>query len=128
MVSRNGILAFVATATSLALHAAVLSSFRNIRLSGTVPAEARAEEMTVIFDAPAAATTRPFGPEFTIGEAGAKGYASHGTTGDRTATARQADVDQASLSLDPVGHTLLVETPGDAGNGSDRATAEVDSP
>ena len=119
MRSHNGILALAAAVASLLLHAAVLSSFRSIKLHagfGDVPVE-HYEEMTVVFDP----TDRANDPanEFPVGEVGAKGYASHKTPGDRTALAREAPVDQAALSLDPVGPEPRPETPSpDAGTSS----------
>src|SRR5215210_7267164 len=109
MRSRNGILALVAAGTSLLLHAAVLSSFRAVKLHvgfGNAPPD-RFEEMTVVFAPVNPPEDKP--NEFPIGETGANGYASHKTPGDRTALAWEAPVDQAALSLDPVGDELRPE-------------------
>src|SRR5438876_12162174 len=119
MHPRNGIIALLAIGTSLLLHVAVLSSFRSVRVGGAARATGeRFEEMTVVFVPPESQETRKKDArEFEIGEVGATGYASHKTPGDRAAVAREAPVDQAALSLDPVGTALHPESPSpDAGN------------
>ena len=111
MRSRHGIIVTLAAAASLLLHAAVLSSFRSVRIGGRSGPAEPFEEMTINLVPPEAAEAvdaekpkpKPQPREFDIGEAGANGYASHKTPGDRTAVAREAPVDQAALSLDPVG-------------------------
>ena len=116
MHPRNGIIGLLAVGTSLLLHVAVLSSFRSVRVGadGRATGE-RFEEMTVALVPPEAQETRKKdAPEFEIGEAGATGYASHKTPGDRAAVAREAPVDQAALSLDPVGTALHPESPSPA--------------
>lgn len=50
-------------------------------------------------------------PEFPIGEAGASGYASNPSPGERQATARRAESDQAFLSRDPAGTNLQASEP-----------------
>ena len=121
MRSRHGIIVALAAASSLLLHAAVLSSFRSVRVGGGRGPTEPFEEMTINLVPPEAADVEnPKPRELDLGEAGANGYASHKTAGDRTAVAREAPVDQAALSLDPVGTELRPETPSqDAGDAGD---------
>jgi TonB family protein len=128
MHPRHGIIVGLAAAGSLLLHAAVLSSFRSVHIGTARGAAEPFEEMTINLVPPESAEQRdkpkPRPREFDIGEVGADGYASHKTAGDRTAIARQAPVDQAALSLDPVGTDLRPErVPGDAGKESGEAAA-----
>ena len=114
MLSRNGILALAAAGTSLLLHVAVLSSFRAVRVGGGWGGEHRErfQDMAVVFVPPDVLEDPKDKPaEFPIGETGATGYASHKTDGDQTAIAREAPVDQAALSLDPVGTDPRPEFP-----------------
>ena len=105
MGSRAGILATVAVGTSLGVHALLFSASRSIRIPipGAPPTPVEAEMMVVYL---------PPESEFTIGEERAKGYASHRVEGNREAVAPEAPVDQAALSLDPVGPDRIVERPG----------------
>ena len=108
MYSRAGIIATTAAGTSLVVHALLFSAFRVIHVpvyQAPAPQPELAEVM-VVYDPPA--------DEFPIGEVGAKGYASHRVSGDREAVAPQAPVDQAALSLDPVGPDRVVEKPQDS--------------
>ena len=128
MHPRNGFIVAVAATASLLLHAAVLSSFRSVRVGGGWGRGERFEEMAVVFVPPEsdAPKKNKDAPEYEIGEAGAKGYASHKTPGDRSAVAREAPVDQAALSLDPVGTTLRPESPSpDAGDTANDVAAEA---
>src|SRR5439155_1762855 len=95
MHPRHGIIVAVAATASLLLHAAVLSSFRSVRVGGGWGRGERFEEMAVVFVLPEsdAPKKNKDAPEYEIGEAGAKGYASHKTPGDRSAVAREAPVD-----------------------------------
>ena len=128
MRSRHGIIVALAAGISLLLHAAVLSSFRAVRVGGGWGPAERFEEMTINLVPP---ESDPEGPqpqdspqELHLGEAGANGYASHKTSGDRTAVAREAPVDQAALSLDPVGTEVRPEEPAkEAGPGATDAAA-----
>jgi TonB family protein len=123
MISRNGIFALVAAGTSVLLHAAVLTTFRRIHVGGPGAPQGRFEEMTVVFDP--APDRAPDESEFPIGEIGAKGYASHRADGLQEAVSRQAEVDQAALSRDPVGTSPPQETPGEnAGAGGARASSD----
>ena len=107
MRSHAGILATVAAGPSLLLHALLFSASRSIRIPIAAASIAAPEEeaMLVVY-----APQQPES-EYTIGEADAKGYASHKVEGTREAIAPEAPVDQAALSLDPVGPDLVVERP-----------------
>jgi TonB family protein len=117
MRSHHGIIVVLAGVASLLLHAAVLSSFRSVKVGGGNHAAEAFEEMTIDLVPPESVheperpEPRPKLREFDIGEVGANGYASHRTEGDRTAVAREAPVDQAALSLDPVGTEPRPEQP-----------------
>src|SRR3982751_2940225 len=98
MYSRTGIIAASAAGTSLVVHALLFSAFCviHVPVSGALGPQPELAEVMVVYEPPPA-------DEFPIGEVGAKGYASHRVDGDREAVAPQAPVDQAALSLDPVG-------------------------
>ena len=119
MRSRTGILATTAAGTSLVLHALLFSAFRVIEIPtpGAPAAKAEPDEIMVVFEQPAA----PVPDEFPIGEVGAKGYASHRVEGPVEAVAPEAPVDQAALSLDPVGPDRVVEKPADTVGDSNAA-------
>ena len=105
MGSHARILATVAAGTSLLLHALLFSASRSIRIPipGAPAAPVAEAEMMVFYVPPET--------EYTIGEADAKGYASHKVEGTREAVSPEAPADQAALSLDPVGRDLVVEKP-----------------
>jgi TonB family protein len=107
MQSRLGFSLFAtAIAASAAAHALVMATFSRVHV-GT-DGSADQSEMTVVFDTPEA---RQPEPEFEIGQRLAKGYATHAADGSREQVARQAPQDQPSLSLDPVGRSLVVDVP-----------------
>ena len=101
-----------AVAASAAAHAALFVSFRAIRVgTGGIPAYAEIVVLSDPSDPPA-----PEPDEFDIGEPDAKGYATHDAAGRHEQQAREAPQDQASLSLDPVGTSRVVEVPSAPGD------------
>ena len=108
----------VAIVASAAAHAVVFASFTLIRVgSRAVPEHG---EMVVVYD-PAAREAPPDLNEFDIGEPLAKGYATHDAPGRDEQRAREAPQDQASLSLDPVGLSRVVDVPSNPGDEAERA-------
>jgi len=102
----------VAAAASLLLHVLLFASFRYIELEPAAVPQVAVGEMTVVFERmPDVAEPEQAPREWELGEPDAKGYASHPLDGPREAVARQGNVDQAELSLDPRGQTPVVERP-----------------
>ena len=105
----------IAAGLSVGLHAAMFSAFPRYEVggfAGTWPTDGRKppEEMTVVLEPqdPEADDAEPDEEkerlrEFVMGAEKATGYASHEIRDKTDATAREADQDQASLSLDPPG-------------------------
>lgn len=101
----------LAAGASLVLHALALATFSLVRVQVGAP-RGQVVEMNVYFEEPPA--TRPSKEplnDFEIGRPDASGYATHSVGGQRQQVAREAPLDQPSLSLDPVGESARVETP-----------------
>lgn len=128
MLSRNRILVLLAAGGSLLLHLAALSASRSVHVGGGFLRVPTVETVTVVFDPSAlSAEPKPDPDEFVIGEEEAEGYASHRAEGDRTAVSREAQTDQAPLSLDPVGRSIRsADLP--TGPGPDPAAVVLEMP
>jgi TonB family protein len=108
----------VAIGVSLCVHVALGVAFVHYAMTArlTISRTTADEPIEIIPDIePDPAIDEPLN-EFTMGEATGSGYASHQVDSPVEATAREADLDQAFLSLDPSGA---------GGKGSDAAVSEA---